>query len=880
MAKPGQFWRRLLSVINRNRLERELQEEMRLHAQMKAEKNMAAGLGYEAAHLAARKQLGNMMLLQERSREQWGFSFLESVLQDLRYGVRGLRNSPGFATVALLTLALGIGATTAIFSIVYAVLLRPLPYRDSQRIATIYTVSSMFPEFSLGQSIPNLRDIQARSHSFETIASYQLRDYSLTGRRNPEQISAAAISPNFLDVFSVRPILGRSFVPEDEHLKSGNVVLLSYGLWHEQFGSDPQIVGKEVTLDEKPYTVIGVLPESFTNFSVTGWGDKVQVWVPLMIRPEDQQNRTGWMYFTVAKLRAGISLGRAQAELDGIAAALAHEYPKDAAQIKFPVESIQQVVVGSDKRELLILLAAVGFLLLIACANVSNLVLSRGLKRQREIALRAALGASRGRIVRQLLLESFLLAVTGGAAGVALAAAGIRGFQTFAPDGFPRLEEVRFEPQIAVFAFAFSLLAAVLCGLAPALAASRSDLNLTIRENSVSAPAGRSLLRGFLVVTEVALALVLLTGSALMVQSLMRTLRVDPGLRTDHLVTARITLSKTSYPSEDAQVLFTQRLLEALRAERQFTGIALSNNSVLAHRSSLMTFDPSTLGLNEQKVNLESRSTSSGFFSTMGIPLLRGREFNDRDAKGSPQVVVINDSMAKRFFTGQDPVGRMIRLSRESKEQYQIVGVVADTRDVHLTSKPRPEIYFPILQASDNEIMIMVRSSLQLAAVTGLLEKSLWSVDKDEPLRNVSSMAEVISRSVAEPRFRTWLLTAFAGAGLILTLIGIYGVISYSVAQQTRDIGIRIALGARPGNMLRLVLNRGLRLALLGAAVGIAGSFLLMRVLASQLYEVKPGDPLTLIGVTFAMLLVAVAASYLPALRATRVDPLVALRCE
>jgi putative ABC transport system permease protein len=264
----------------------------------------------------------------------------------------------------------------------------------------------------------------------------------------------------------------------------------------------------------------------------------------------------------------------------------------------------------------------------------------------------------------------------------------------------------------------------------------------------------------------------------------------------------------------------------------------------------------------------------------MGIPLLRGREFNDRDAKGSPQVVVINDSMAKRFFPGQDPVGRMIRFSRESKEQYQIVGVVADTRDVHLTSKPRPEIYFPILQASDNEIMIMVRSSLQLAAITGLLEKSLWSVDKDEPLRNVSSMAEVISRSVAEPRFRTWLLTAFAGAGLILTLIGIYGVISYSVAQQTRDIGIRIALGARPGNMLRHVMNHGLRLALLGTAVGIAGSFLLMRVLTSQLYEVKPGDPLTLIGVTFAMLLVAVAASYLPALRATRVDPLVALRCE
>jgi putative ABC transport system permease protein len=707
---------------------------------------------------------------------------------------------------------------------------------------------------------------------------YRPTNFSLTGNGDPEQVGAAAATSNFLDVFSIRPILGRSFVPEDEQLKNGNVVLLSYSLWKEHFGGDPEIVSKTLSLDQKRYTVVGVLPAGFTDFYAAG--DKVQAWVPLVVKPEDQQNRTAWMYQAVAKLRPGITLDRAQAELDGIAAALAHEYPKDAAQIEFPVQTIQQAVVSSDKRELLILLAAVGFLLLIACANVSNLVLSRGLKRQREIAVRAALGASRSRILRQLLLESFVLAVAGGAAGVALAGAGIRSFRAFAPASFPRLEEVRFEPQIALFAFAFSLLAAVLCGLAPALAASRSDLNLTIRENSVLAPAGHPRLRSFLVVTEVALALILLTGSALMVQSLVRTLRVDPGLRTDHLMTARVTLSSTRYPSGDAQELFIKRLLEALRAEPQFTGVALSNNSLLAHRSSLMTFDPSTLGLSDKEVNLESRFTSPGFFSTMGIPLLRGREFTDRDAKGSPEVVMINDSMAKRFFPGQDPLGKMIRLSKDSKEQYQIIGLVADTRDVHLTSKPRPEIYFPILQDSSNEIMIMVRSPLRPAAVTGLLEKCLWSVDKDEPLRDVSSMAEVISRSVAEPRFRTWLLTAFAAAGLMLTLIGIYGVISYSVAQQTREIGIRIALGAQPGNTLRLVLNQGMRLAVVGAAVGVAGSFLVMRVLANQLYEVKPGDPFTLIGAALAMLAVAIAASYLPARRATHVDPMVALRCE
>lgn len=879
MAKFGQLWRRLLFLLDRERHERELKEEMRLHAQMKAEKNMAAGLDREAAQLTARKQLGNMMLLQERSREYWGFPFVESIFQDLRYGARGLRNSPGFSAIARLTLALGIGATTAIFSIVYAVLLRPLPFKDSQRIVSISTVSSMFPEFQLGQAIPNLNDIKARAKSFENIATYQLKTLTLTGSGEPEQIAAAGISSNFLDIYSVHPMLGRPFFPSDEQRVNGDVVLLSHRLWRERFASDPHIVGKSVTLDQKSYTILGVLPERANGFYLRGY-DKTDALVPLVMKPEDQRNRTAWMYLTVAKLRRDVLLSSAQAELDGIAAALARQYPKEDSEIKFPVTNIRDETVGGDKRGLLILLTAVGFLLLIACANVSNLLLSRGLKRQREIAVRAALGASRRRIVRQLLVESFLLAVTGGAAGVALAAAGIRAFRAFAPAGFPRLEEVHFEPQIALFAFAFSLLAAVLCGLAPALAASRSDLNLTIRQNSALAPAGGPLLRGFLVVTEVALALMLLTGSALMVQSLVRTLRVDPGLRTDHLVTARVTLSGTRYPTEDTQILFTKRLLDALRAEPQFSRVALSNNSLLDHRSSLMTFDPSTLGLSEKQFNLEVRSASPGFFSMMRIPLLRGREFNDRDAKGSPDVLVINDSMAKRFFSGQDPVGRMIRFSRESKEQYQIVGVVADTRDVHLTSKPRPEVYYPILQNSFGEFMIMVRSSLDPAAVTGLLQKSLWSVDKDEPLRDVSSMAEIISHSVAEPRFRTWLLTAFAAAGLTLTLIGIYGVISYSVAQQTREIGIRIALGAQPGNMRLLVLNHGLRLTLLGAAVGVVGSFLLMRALANQLYDVKPGDPLTLISAAVAMLAVAIAASYLPARRATRVDPMIALLCE
>lgn len=879
MPQFDRFFRKTIFFFSRKRMERELAEEMSFHAQLKAEKNLGKGMDAVEAHYAVRRQLGNVTVQQEESRRIWGFPRLESVFQDLRYGARGLRNSPGFTFVALLTLALGIGATTAIFSIVYAVVLRPLPYKDSKRIVNISTVSSMFPEFTLGQSIPNLNDIKSRAKSLETIATYQRTSLALTGVGEPEQISVAAVSSNFLDVFGVHPMLGRAFLPGDEQEKNGNLVLLGYRLWQKRFGSDPQIVGKSINLDQTPYTVVGVLPESAGGFYLRGYG-KADAIVPLVVPPDKAKNRTGWMYLAIAKLRPAVAIAKAQAEMDAIAGALAREYPKDASEIKFPVETIQEATVGGDKRQLMILLAAVGFLLLIACANVSNLVLSRGLQRQREIAVRAALGASRTRVARQLLLESLLLAVTGGAAGLGLAVWGIQAFHALAPADFPRLDELRLEPHIAFFAFMISVLAAIVFGLAPAISASRSDLSSTMKENSATVSTRQPFLRSALVVTEVALALVLLTGSALMVQSMVRTLRVDPGLRTDDMVTAEVTLSAARYPSEDAQLLFNKKLFDALRAQAQLTAVALSNNSILEHSISLISFDPATLGSTDKEVNLETRWVSPGFFSSMGVPLLRGREFSDQDEKGSTHVVVINQSMAQRFFPRQDAVGRSFKFSTHDKDTYQIIGIVADTRDIQLNAKPRPEIYFSDLQESSNEIKIMVRSSLDPGAVSDLLRNSLRSVDKDEPLRKVRTMTEVIASSIADHRFRTWLLSAFAGAGLILTLIGIYGVISYSVAQRTHEMGIRIALGARSGKMLLMVLGHALRLAALGAAIGLAGALLLTRVLANQLYEIKPSDPVTLIGAAIAMLLVSAGASYLPARRATRVDPMVALRCE
>lgn len=877
MLTPGEFWRRFRFLLQRRRLERELAEEMRQHAQWQEEKNIAAGMPSEEARAAAQRRLGNVTRQREESRQSWGFPLLESMAQDVRYGLRGLRQSPGFTTVAMLTLALGIGASTAIFSIVNAVLLRPLPYADSSRLAHIWTVSPQFPEFQMGQSKPDFDDLKKRNRSFEAMALYQGRRLNLTGMGEPEELVTAAVTSDFFSLFSVHAAQGRTLQPADEEGKNGNVVVLSHGLWQRRFAGATDILGKTVNLDGKLYTVAGVMPEGFS------YPENTVAWTPLTFTKEEL-NRTHWMSMALGKLRAPVSVRSAQTEMDTLAAQLGKENPKEDEGTHFKVMTLRDGVLGTEtKPELAILAGAVMFVLLIGCANVSNLILSRGIKRQREIAVRAALGASRSRILRQLLVESLLLAACGGTAGVLLAAGGIRAFRAFAPAGFARLQEIHLDPAVAMIALLVSSLAGVLCGLAPALHTSRADLNLGLKDRSAGAAAAphRFSLRNFLVVSEVALALVLLTGAALMVKSLARLTRVDAGFRTDHLLSAHITLPKERYASDDAQQLFLRRLLEALRSEPQFTGLAISNNSLMTHSTSLIAFDPETLGLHQEHANLESIWVSPEYFASLGIPVKAGRAFDDHDGKEARQVAMVNESMARRFFSGQDPIGKTLKFDPGAKTDYMIVGVAADTRDIHVSAAARPEVYFPLLQHSPSRSRyVMVRSSADPASVVKLLQARIWSVDKDLPLNKVSSMTEIISQSIAEPRFRTWLLTAFASAGLLLTLIGIYGVISYSVSQRTQEIGIRIALGASQENVLRLVLRQGVRLALLGSAIGIAGSLLLMRLLASQLYEVKPTDPFTLMGTALLMLGIALGASYIPAHRATRVDPMVALRDE
>jgi len=876
MSFIGEAWRRFMFLLRRGQMDRDLAEEMRQHAALKAEKNIAYGMAPDEAQHAAQRQIGNVTRQMEESRQSWGFPAVESVWQDIRYGLRGLRKSPGFTTIAMLTLALGIGASTAIFSIVNTVLLRPLPYKDSSRLVHVWTVSSMFPEFTLGQSIPNLQDIEARSHSFETLATFEVRARNLTGSGEPEQLRTVEVSPSFLTLFGVHPIIGRDFRPEDEQRKDGDVVLLSYGLWQRRFGGDRSIIGRTIMLSQQPWTVAGVLP---SGFSFPG---NIDALVPRNIPPGNRTERQAWMYTALGKLRPGVSLAKAQSEMNGIAAALAHQYPQDATGIQFPLVTLQDDATRRSKPQLLALLGAVGFLLLIACANVSNLVLSRGLRRQREIAVRAALGASRRRILRQLLIESLLLAMAGGVAGAGLAIAGVRLFRALAPAGFPRIEELRTEPVTLLIALIVSALAGILCGLAPALTITRGDLNLPIRDNSAasSAPVRLFSLRSFLVVAEVALALVLLTGSALMAQSMMRLLRVDTGLTTDHLLTGEMTLPKALYDSKDSQHLFLERLLQALQARRQFSGAVLTNSPLLTGSVTVTSFNPALLGSTEKKTTIEIRSVTPDYFSTLGIRIQRGRIFNERDTAGALSVALINEAMARRFFPGQDPLGKPLKFDADDKTPSQIVGVVADTRDSGLNAPPRLQAYFPLLQNPSERVYILVRSSLDPAAAIAEVQRTVWSVDKDLPLSKTRTMGEVISESVAEPRFRTWLVSIFAIAGLTLTLIGIYGVISYSVRQRTREMGIRIALGAQSGSLLGLVLRQAVVLTVTGAVIGIIGSLLLMRLLASQLFEIKPGDPVTLIGAVLLMMIVAVAASWVPARRATKVDPMIALRYE
>ena len=809
---------------------------------------------------------------------------METLWQDLRHGLRLLRKSPGFAIIAVLTVALGIGANTAVFSVVYGVLLEPLPYHDSARLILLNETTPRVGMVSV--SDPNFLDWRSQSTTFSQMAAVHEVAFNLSGISQPESIGGEAVSPNFLSLLGVRPFLGRDFDVSEEKSGAAPVVMLSYSLWQSHFGSDPTAVGRTVLFDGRSFTIIGVLPPNFR------WIEKVQFLEPigtwLATNPDARDRGARGDMVVIGRLAPASSLAGARSEMEGIAARLAKEYPADNDQFGVVLRPIREAFVGDMRIAILSLFGAVICVLLIACANVANLLLVRGAGRSREIALRIAFGATRGRIVRQMLTESLVLALVGGALGIALAVAGSHAItQMLSPDMLVGAT-VALNPAVVLFAAGLILLAAFIFGLAPAARSAKSDIHLQLKEGSAGTgtAASHNRLRAVFVVTELALSLVLLAGAGLMMKSLHLLLSVSPGFQPARLLTMEMDLRTTQYDKDPAVINFWQNVLDRVRALPGVQGAALGTNVPLtdSHGRSDITIEGMTLPKPGSYPHPDGHIISDGFISTLGIPLLQGREFVETDNEKGAPVAMINAKLARQYFPNGDAVGKRLMFGHPDTEKQPrwltIVGVLGDTKMYGLANPARLEVYIPFHQSASRDMDVLLRSRVDPSALTSAIRSEVAAIDKDQPIFAIATMQELISASVAGRRFTLILLGLFSGLALVLAAIGIYGVISYSVAQRARDIGIRMALGASQTQVLRDVLGLGVRLTGLGLLLGLFGALFATRVLASLLYGVASTDALTFTAVSVVLTVVALLASYLPARRATRVDPMVALRYE
>jgi putative ABC transport system permease protein len=885
-----QLWLRLLSLMRRGMLEREMEEEMRFHLEMQIEQNLEAGMAAEEAHYAARRQFGNQTWLREVSREMWSLNSIETLIQDLRYGARMLRKNPGFTAVAALTLALGIGANTAIFSVVNGVLLRALPYYEPERLVMVWTARPIL-QAQIGLedfpvSVADFVDWRNQNQVFEHMAAMWTPRMNLTGDGEPESVVGLSASASLFPLLGARFAVGRAFLPEEDRAGADRVVVISHELWQRRYGADPKLIGQKITLNDEAYTVIGVTAPDFqfprrgevpTGFYL-GVATKVDLYLPIAFTPELMNNREGNFLMVIARLKPGVSLGQASADMSAIARRLTEQYPQTNADKGVRLAPLHKQAVGKARTALLVLLGAVGFVLLIACANVVNLLLARAAGRQKEMAIRAALGARPWRVVRQLLIESLLLAISGGAAGLLLAWRLVELLLAIAPDSLPRAYDIRLDARVAGFTLVVSLLTGIVFGLLPALQASKINLGVTLKEGGRDA-AGllRRRLRGFLVVSEVALAFVLLIGAGLLIRSFARLTEVDPGLDPRGVLTMGIQLPFAKY-RDGRSVAFFQQTLERVRALPGVEAAATVSSLPLSGAHASGGFDiegrPSPT---EQTFNAWLCTISPDFFKTFRVPLIKGRLIVESDSAKASPVVVVNESLARNYFANEDPLGKRITILGATRE---IVGVVGDVKHSALDEEAKREIYLPMAQLRFPPISMSLAARISgdpmqmVAAVRG----QVWAVDKDIPISNIETMERLMAKSVAPRRFNLLLLGVFALAGLALAGLGLYGVIAYSVSQRKREIGIRMALGAGKSAVLRMVINQGIRLALIGVVIGLAGALGLTRFLSGLLYGVKPGDPLTLVAVSALLIVVALLASYIPASQAAKVDPLTALR--
>jgi len=803
---------------------------------------------------------------------------MNSLLQDLRYGGRMLRRRPGFTVVAIVTLALGIGANTTIFSFVNGILLRSLPYPQPERLVLLDETAPKLGMASMGVSFPNFLDWRERNRVFEDIATYTSSSVSLSGSGEPEQLRGAAISQGLLEILRIAPILGRTFTAEEDRPNQEMVVLLSYGLWQRRFGGDANRVGQTITLNAHPFTVIGVMPPDFR------FPEQAEYWVPLALDTK-MYTRTDHGLEAVARLKDGVSLEQARAEMNDIAGRIEQENPITNEGLGVSVTGMHDALAGDYRQALLILLCVVGGVLAVACANIANLMLVRATTRQKEMAIRAALGASRWRIARQLLTESVLIGAAGGALGLLLAVWGLDLLLAAIPIKLPFWMKFGLDLRVLGFTSGVALLTGLGFGVLPALQASKPNLNETLKEGGRSVlGAGRQRSRNLLVVVEIALSLVLLVGAGLMMRSFVRLQQVNSGMNPANVLTLRINLPSSKYPEGAKRDSYYRQLMERVRALPgvQAAGairtLPLSGN-LWGRSLTVEGFPVLPVG---QAQAVQHNVITPGYFRALGIPLLEGRDFTDADTSDTPKVTIIDERLARQYWPGESPLGHRVRFGppEDNEPWHTIVGVVGAVRHERLDAETRQSVYLPHSEVSVTTMTLTVRATANPQNLTSAVTGEVRALDPDLPVTKVMTMQEVIAQSVWQARLYTILFGVFAIVALLLASVGIYGVMAYTVTIRTHEIGLRVALGAQSSNVLRLIVGQGMKLALAGVIVGLAGAFALTRLMASLLYGTSPSDPLTFLVIALLLTGVTLVACYIPARRATRVDPMVALRYE
>jgi predicted permease len=805
---------------------------------------------------------------------------MRSLLQDVRYAVRTLARSPGFTLAAVATLAVGIGANAAIFSLVRGVLLRPLPFPQPERLVSLWEANDAKGFSRMVASPPNYLDWKAQSRSYESMGAFTDTTLVVAERGGAERLDGAAVTSGFFETLGVRPLHGRSFSESETSPGHPAVVVLGHGVWQRRFGGDPGIVGRTVRLDGEPFEVVGVMPASFRFPEATH-----DFWIPLTFRPDVGSQRGAHYLDVVARLKPGVTIETARAEIRAIADGLRRAYPRSNSGYTAGATALDESLVGAVAPAMRMLLGAVALVTLVACANVANLLLVRGTRRRAEMAIRSALGAGSRRIARQLLTESAVLAAAGAAAGLGLAAASLDGIVALAPATVPRLSEVRLDAAVLAFTAAWTLASVAIFGLAPALAALRPGPMQALRGFGADAAgtARRVSARQALVVGQVALALVLSAGAGLLLRSLARLSSVDPGFRTERAVSYSLTLPESRYPDEAARGAFLDRLLARMRALPGARSAAAVFGLPLTGMSFSSSFRPSGSPPDDREPSAQLRLASRDYFATMGIPVLSGRGFGPEDRRGAPIVVLVSRSAARKFFPAGDAIGRHLRFGArmtDTRIEGEIVGVVGDVRDAELGAGPTPEFYGSLEQAPTDEFHVVVRGGVPPDRLESAARAAVSELDSELAVTDLSALDAVVRRSVSRPRFMVQLLLVFAAMALLLCAIGIYGVTAYAVSQRTREIGIRMALGADRSAVRALVLREGLRLAAAGVALGLAGAFALTRLLRGFLFEIGPGDPVTHAAVALLLAGVALAACAVPARRAARLNPIAALRTE